>query len=98
MSTQGRGTLNIVRSKSAPAAIAVTAVTICLASNKHRLSAVFVNAHASIACYLGKDATVTTANGIPLAAGASFTDSFSTDAWYVIPASGTTDLRVLEVA
>lgn len=98
MSTQGRGLQNIVRSKSAPTVVATAVVAQCLAANKHRLSAVLVNAHASVVCYIGRDNTVTAANGIPLAAGASFTDNFSTDAWFVIPASSTTDLRVLEVA
>lgn len=68
-----------------------------LAANASRKTALIVNA-GSVTVYLGKDNTVTTSNGIPLAVGAAIEDDRSTDAWYGITASSTGDLRILEVA
>lgn len=47
--------------------------------------------------YLGKDNTVTTSNGFPLVPGGNMVDDASTDAWWAITASGTGDLRIIEV-
>ena len=46
------------------------------------------------AVYLG-DVNVAINTGIQLAGGAAFEDSHSYDEWYMIPASGTSDLRVV---
>ena len=87
---------NINRPRTVYGPIAAAVATLVIPANKHRLSCVIANAHATVAVYIGP-AGVTIANGIPIAAGASFTDNFSTDAWYMIPASGTSDVRAVEV-
>lgn len=80
------------------AAVSVgSTATLILAANADRERALIVN-NGSQTIYLGKDNTVTTANGLPLAAGASLEDDRTSDAWYGIVASGTADVRVLEVA
>lgn len=68
-----------------------------LAANTSRKSCTIQNV-GTVDVYLGKDNTVTTTNGLKLAAGDTLTDDVSTDAWWGITASGTADLRVLEVA
>ena len=70
---------------------------VALAANSSRITAVIQNV-GTVDVYIGKDNTVTTTNGLLLAAGASLTDDSSTDAWWGITASGTADLRILEVA
>lgn len=68
-----------------------------LAANTSRKSAVIYNNSSGIV-YLGTSGVAAT-TGIPLAAGQSFTDTVSTDAWYARCASGVTgDLRIIEVA
>jgi hypothetical protein len=68
-----------------------------LATNSNRLSAIIVNNSAGTV-YLGSDNGVTGSSGIPLAAGASFNDTSSYDAWYVYNTqAATADIRVLEV-
>lgn len=74
--------------KTAPASVGVTNAVggqTLLAANPNRKVAIIVNTSVNIV-YLGKDATVTVANGVPLAAGASFRDDFSNDAWQAIAA------------
>lgn len=91
----GKGT------KSAPSAISVgTGATLILAANSQRKSALIGNNNATggATLFLGRDATVTVSNGYPLAAGASFTDASTKDAWYGIVASGSCDARVLEIS
>lgn len=73
-----------------------TTATLLLAANPARATAMLVN-NGTATVFLGKDATVTTTTGIPLAAGASLVDDRSSDAWYGILATGTGDVRVLEV-
>lgn len=68
-----------------------------LAANTSRKSCIIQNV-GTVDVYLGKDNTVTTTNGLLLAAGQWITDETSTDAWWGITASGTADLRVCEVA
>ena len=80
---------------SAPAPTAVAASV--LASNAARVSATIYN-NGSVTVYLGKDGTVTAANGIPLIPGATLNDTSSLDAWFGITAAGTGDLRIVEVA
>jgi hypothetical protein len=68
-----------------------------LGANNERLTAVIINNSAGVV-YLGKDATVAVANGLPLAANASFTDVSSIDDWWVFNGqAGAADIRVLEV-
>jgi hypothetical protein len=68
-----------------------------LAANSGRIKALITN-NGTMTAYLGKDNTVTTSNGVPLYVGASVEDDVSTDAWYAIVASGTGDLRIVEVS
>lgn len=72
-----------------------TAGSIVAASTRKQAS-IFNNG--SVTVYLGKDNTVTAANGYPLPAGASLDDDKTTDAWWGITASGAGDLRVLVIA
>jgi hypothetical protein len=74
-----------------------TSATLVLAANTSRKTATIYN-NGSVTVYLGKDATVTTANGLPLPVGATLEDDSTTSAWYGITASGTGDLRIVEVA
>jgi hypothetical protein len=69
----------------------------CLAANANRLRALIEN-NGVQTVYLGKDNTITTATGLPLASGASAEDDATTDAWYAITATGTGDLRIVEVS
>lgn len=73
-----------------------TTATLLSDTGPRSLARVFYN-NGSATIFIGKD-DVTTANGFPVPAGASFTDEFSMDAWYGIVASGTEEMRVLEVA
>lgn len=68
-----------------------------VAANASRKSVSIYNAGSQIV-YLGKTSGVTTTNGWPLVPSASLADDISTDAWYAITASGTGDLRIIEVA
>lgn len=84
--------------KSAPVAVAPTAsAASAVAANNARRSLIIQNVSTSAIIYLGKDATVTAANGIKLNPGDSFEDTLSTDAWFAITNSGTGDLRYIEV-
>jgi hypothetical protein len=60
----------------------------------NRVTGTFVN-NSNVTIYLG-GSSVTTATGIPLLPGASFTDDIGHATYYCIVASGTADLRVLE--
>ena len=73
------------------------AATPALAANTSRKEALIYNNGAQTV-YLGRDAQVTTATGLPLVSGATLRDDRATGAWYAITASGTGDLRILEVA
>lgn len=91
-------------SKSAPTTVTVGAAAVqVLAANANRKSALFVQLGTGTV-YLGRDTTVTTANGIPLqpasgtTPGGSLADTTSTDAWWAIGSAGGQDLRVLETA
>jgi len=74
-----------------------TSADLVLAANAGRVTALIVN-NGSVTVYLGNDNTVTTTNGIPLVAGAALEDGESGDAWYGVTASGSADVRVLEVS
>ena len=68
------------------------------ASNDQRLSLIILNNSAGIV-YLGNATGITAANGLPLAAGASLTDTYSGDAWWCFNGqAGTADVRVLETS
>ena len=85
--------------KAAPAAVAVTITTPVLlaAASQTRYAVTFVNLGPTNTIYLGRDSTVTIANGYPLPVGQSFTDTLSGDAWYGVAAVATCDVRVLAV-
>lgn len=84
-------------SKTFSASAPTGAAAVALAANASRIEALIRNA-GSVVVYLGKDNTVTTANGVPLNPGDALTDDRSTDAWWAITAGGTGDLRISEVA
>lgn len=74
--------------------VAATATKIAV-TNGNRKSMVITNTSA-VTIYLGGDATVTTANGTPLVAGASLSDNASVGEWWAIVAAATADIKVLE--
>lgn len=65
-------------------------------ANASRTSCLIQNASATVRVYLGKDNTVSTSTDIFLDPGDSLEDE-STDAWWGKTASGTGDLRIVEV-
>lgn len=71
-----------------------TATAAPASARSSRVTATFYNA-GTATVYLGGSA-VTTATGIPLLPGASFTDDIESTPYYCLTASGTVDLRVLE--
>jgi len=73
-----------------------TTATLLQAENSARCKLVIAN-NSTAPIYVG-GASVTTATGIPIAAGASLVDDASEDAWYAIVAVGTADVRVEETA
>lgn len=79
-------------SAAAPTSVAAVA----LAANVNRKTAIIYN-NGSVTVYLGGSG-VTTANGLPLLPGAAFVDDRTTGVWYGVTASGTGDLRIIEVA
>jgi hypothetical protein len=83
--------------KTFSTAAPTSAAALALAANADRERALIYN-NGSQTVYLGKDATVTTANGLPLVSGASLEDDRTADAWWAIVASGTGDLRIVEIA
>lgn len=89
----------VVNSKGAPTApvsvSATTTATLLLAANTSRSTATFVNVGAADV-YLGT-AAVTAAAGIKVPVGSSLRDVSTVAAWYGITASGTADVRVVEV-
>jgi hypothetical protein len=72
-----------------------TAVEI-LSANAVRKSAVIRN-HGGQTVFLGKNSSVTIANGFPVYAGESFSDNESNDAWFAITEGSTGDLRMVQV-
>ncbi|MGV0974512.1 MAG: hypothetical protein ACOYBO_01135 [Azonexus sp.] len=76
--------------------VAATATKI-LSGNAKRITLTLRNV-GSADVYLGKDATVTTANGLLLKPTETLTDDNSTDAWWGIVASTASDIRLMEVA
>ena len=77
------------------ATIATTA-TLIRAGNSRRSSLVMAIASGG-PVYLGRDNTVSVANGVPWSSGTVLTDDDSNDDWWGIVASGTADVRGIEV-
>lgn len=73
------------------------AATLIVSANPSRTSLTLRNA-GSVTVYLGRDATVTATSGYPLEAGEIMEDTDSIDAYYGITASGTGDIRSIEVS
>ena len=82
--------------KSFSAAAPTTQAVILAAGSSKRIALTLRNA-GSVTVYLGKDATVTSASGYPLKVDEVMTDDNSSDAWWGITASGTGDIRMMEV-
>ena len=80
----------------APVSVTTTATQLLAYNGNRRVALISNNSAAAI--YLGRDNTVTVANGMNLAAGGAITDTDSEDAWWAITASGASDTRVLEIA
>lgn len=72
-----------------------TTADLLLAANPARIVAAFYN-NGAVTVYLG-DSGVTSADDWPLPPGGVFVDNTSTDAWYGRTASGTGDIRFIEV-
>lgn len=81
-----------VTSTAVTCATTATAAPASILSNRQTLT--LYNA-STVTIYIGSSA-VTTATGIPLLPGASFTDNTESSPYYCRVASGTADLRVLE--
>jgi hypothetical protein len=80
------------------AAPTTTPASVVLAANANRKVAIIRNV-GTVDVYLGVSAAVTTANGFLLQRGGEvLVDDFSDDVWYGITASGTADLRIIEVS
>ena len=73
------------------------AAALALAANASRVTALIQNTGA-VDVWLGKDGTLTTANGFFLRAGDTYSDGDSTDAWWAITAGAVAALRIIEVA
>lgn len=82
---------------STPATQPSGTARLVLAANASRKQATIFNA-GTVTTFLGKDNSVTTANGLPLLPNAAVEDLASSDAWWGITAGTTADLRVCEVA
>ena len=81
--------------KTAPAS-GGTPISLSAASGSRISATFFNNGAASLA--LGLDATITSSTGYLVPAGASFTDSVSSDAWFGVSTTASTlDIRVIEV-
>jgi hypothetical protein len=84
------------RGRKTPSAVTVTSAgTLVLAAASTTVRSVLIVNNGAVTVYMGP-ATVTTANGIPLAPGQSLSDKDSLDAWYGITASDSAEVRVLE--
>lgn len=68
-----------------------------LAANARRKSALFQNNGANNIT-LGKSAVPVAGSGIVLAAGQTFNDTATTDQWFAIAVTGTTNLSIMEVS
>lgn len=88
---QARGQKNVVQ--CTPTGTAV----VLLLANSYRKGAVITNCHATVDAFLGKDSAVSSTTGILLAhAGGTVNDPGSVDAWWVVTASSSGDVRAIE--
>ena len=99
MPRSDHGTLSVSEArgrKSAPRAITVAVTATLLAPvNGRRVNFLVLNNEAQTVMYVGSDATVTAANGVPVAAGGTFEDITSYDEWWGIVAAGSADARTI---
>lgn len=93
------GTVSVSRArgrKTEPRAITVANVATLLAPlNGMRVAFLVHNNEAQTVMYIGRTNAVTAANGVPVDAGDTFTESDSYDAWWGIVAAGSADSRVI---
>ena len=73
-----------------------TSAEVVLAANQHRVFAEIKNTDASISVYIGPDSGVTSSNGHLLKAGEAFSFENMPDAVYMIAASGTPTVTIIE--
>jgi len=73
-----------------------TSAGVIKAANGDRKQITIENVHASNDLYIGGDASVTTANGIKIPAGGTFTTDAYTGAFYGIASGAATDVRYFE--
>lgn len=66
-------------------------------ANAYWKSRLFVNEDAAISIFIGKSGVTGATNGIEIKAGDPFTDLMTTSEWYAVAASGTPNLKVVEV-
>lgn len=90
------GQVNYRGVKTVSAVTANGTAALVKAENLKRLCIMIYNAGAADA-YLGPDDTVTTSSGMLLKSGSILTDVSSADAWWVITAGSTADIRIIEV-
>lgn len=94
------GALNRLTTKGAPVvtgkAPGNATPLLLLAANSNRRTATFFNNGTTTVFIGGADVTPTT--GLPVPSKQSMIDNSTTAAWYGITASGTGDIRVVEVA
>ena len=81
-----------VNTAASPGAV----VSLVLAANPSRVSALFTN-NGAVPVFLGQIG-VTLTTGIPLQPGNSFADNASSSAWYGITAGGSGELVICEVS
>lgn len=84
-----------VSSLTYSAATVGTTATQILAANTSRLS-VLIRNYGDDTVFLGSDSSVTTADGMPLRPGESFSDDQYTGTWYGISATSGQDVRAME--
>lgn len=77
--------------------VTVTDLPTLLATANPSRGAILLQNVGSVDVYLG-DVNVTTGTGLQLAAGQTYSDDRTTQAWYGVVASGTSDVRVLVVS
>ena len=88
----GKGQITIVTNVS----VGLTAVQVLALNTSRRVALISNNGAALI--YLGKDNTVTTANGMNLAIGAALTDTEAGGAWWAISGTAAQDVRLIEIS
>lgn len=77
-----------------------TTTALLLADPNGSRAAITIQNVGAVDCWLGPDSTVAAGSGIKLAAGAVLSENApacSNDSWWAVTASGTADLRIVEV-